>query len=174
VKWRQHPQHPTMRLYNQRTTRRLPLFLAENYEVMKPQRKTLKTVEIHVPKRTRLGLRKSINQRPALQQMRQEPSPYFDEPFYGNEINFHDDDQDFSMVPHSHHNHEIPCGMFLNCPTPNCSYIFTLDGQEKHFRCELCRKHHCLNCNTEYHHGKTCITFKREQVLGKYRNGQQM
>ena len=35
-----------------------------------------------------------------------------------------------------------------------------MKGDDPHFRCPKCRKHYCLNCQTDYHKGKSCIEFR--------------
>ena len=151
---------------NTRTTR-LPTFLAENYVVTKPTRRTLKSaaMDFEVPKRLRHGLRRSINKRPTLQALREVPPPLEAEELdfgYGFVENngYGDYDDDYPVV---NHNTEIPFGMFNHCPNTNCNYAFELDNSN-HFRCEECRKHYCLSCKTEYHHGKSCIAYKQEQL----------
>ena len=42
-----------------------------------------------------------------------------------------------------------------------CDYVFIwMKGDDPHFRCPKCRKHYCLNCQTDYHKGKSCIEFR--------------
>ncbi len=58
---------------------------------------------------------------------------------------------------------------FLQCPTPDCSFIVSYDGELNedncHFRCELCREHYCLKCRVPYHYGKSCVGFQKWKVL---------
>jgi E3 ubiquitin-protein ligase RNF144 len=43
------------------------------------------------------------------------------------------------------------------CPTPDCKYIFFLDGgNTNEFLCPICLKYYCLDCRTDYHIGLTC------------------
>lgn len=55
---------------------------------------------------------------------------------------------------------------FCYCPTPDCGYIFAWNEKEDdpHFRCDKCTKHYCLHCKVPFHHGMTCISFKKANI----------
>jgi hypothetical protein len=51
------------------------------------------------------------------------------------------------------------------CPTADCKYSFVhFEGDDPHFRCEICRKHYCLNCKCEYHFKMTCLQYKKKHL----------
>lgn len=54
---------------------------------------------------------------------------------------------------------------FVCCPTSECKNIVLWHPEDDpHFRCEVCRKHYCLKCQCSYHHGKTCIGYKKWKI----------
>eukprot|EP01080_Neovahlkampfia_damariscottae_P001673 gene1673-442_t len=60
---------------------------------------------------------------------------------------------------------ETEKNIYSCCPTPDCKYSFVhLEGDDPHFRCEICRKHYCLNCKSEYHHRMTCLQYKKKHI----------
>lgn len=60
---------------------------------------------------------------------------------------------------------ETEKNIYSCCPTPDCKYSFVhLEGDDPHFRCEICRKHYCLNCKCEYHHKMTCLQYKKKHI----------
>lgn len=54
---------------------------------------------------------------------------------------------------------------FVRYPTPDCSNIVLWHPEDDpHFRCESCRKHYCLKCQCAFHHGRTCIGYKKWKI----------
>ena len=50
----------------------------------------------------------------------------------------------------------------FHCPTPNCEYFAFQDKVKKSFYCRKCTKAFCVECQGEWHDGKTCEETKAE------------
>lgn len=64
---------------------------------------------------------------------------------------------------------------FRCCPTDGCSHVFVWEQPDQDaiypsqtlFRCDRCRQHYCLQCKCPFHHGLTCIGY-RKQMRARY------
>lgn len=64
---------------------------------------------------------------------------------------------------------------FRCCPTDGCGHVFVWEQPDQDaiypsqtlFRCDRCRQHYCLQCKCPFHHGLTCIGYRR-QMRARY------
>eukprot|EP01016_Furgasonia_blochmanni_P009451 TRINITY_DN13918_c0_g1_i2.p1 TRINITY_DN13918_c0_g1~~TRINITY_DN13918_c0_g1_i2.p1 ORF type:complete len:299 (+),score=45.06 TRINITY_DN13918_c0_g1_i2:65-961(+) len=57
--------------------------------------------------------------------------------------------------------------MFSCCPTPDCTYMFEFAQGDTEFLCDVCNKHYCLACRTDWHKGQSCAEYRVSKEWGK-------
>lgn len=57
---------------------------------------------------------------------------------------------------------ELNNELFLNCPTPDCAFVFEWNGERENqkFTCGICKKTYCIFCRVDWHEGLTCKEYR--------------
>jgi hypothetical protein len=73
---------------------------------------------------------------------------------------------DFARFEEFAFNHFVQRNMedMTCCPTPDCSYVFSKQGQITMFVCPVCKHEYCLQCKCSYHGGKSCEDYQRDKL----------
>ena len=53
----------------------------------------------------------------------------------------------------------------MKCLSKDCDYMFTYKPGHDDFTCKKCLKRYCLQCETVYHFGMTCIEFEVQKDI---------